>query len=103
MKSAIHQLTSTFAVFRFRVEPVVDVMDAVAAELEAMKWRDSTPVSDPIDQPGVVVRDQERAVGQLREVDRATPGAAIRLSQPSMKTSLPLGWPRWSKRTRMIR
>ncbi len=38
---AIHQLTSTFAVFRFRVEPVIDVMDAVAAELDAIKWRDS--------------------------------------------------------------
>ncbi len=39
--AAIHQVTTTFAVFRFRVEPVVDVMDAVAAEVEAIKWRDS--------------------------------------------------------------
>jgi hypothetical protein len=29
-------------VFKFRVEPVMDVMDAVAAEVEAIKWRDST-------------------------------------------------------------
>jgi hypothetical protein len=36
----IHQLTSAFAVFRFRVEPVMDVMDAVAAESEAITWRD---------------------------------------------------------------
>jgi hypothetical protein len=35
----IHQLTSAFAVFRFRVEPVMDVMDAVAAESEAIAWR----------------------------------------------------------------
>jgi muconolactone delta-isomerase len=36
----LHQLTSAFAVFRFRVEPVMDVMDAVAAESEAIGWRD---------------------------------------------------------------
>lgn len=39
--AAIHELTSTFAVFRFRVEPVMEVMDAVAAEVEAIKYRDS--------------------------------------------------------------
>ncbi len=39
--AGIHQLTSTFAAFKFRVEPVMDVMDAVAAEVEAIKWRDS--------------------------------------------------------------
>lgn len=37
----IHRLTSTFAVFQFRLEPVLDVMDAVAAEGAAIEWRDS--------------------------------------------------------------
>ena len=37
----IHKLTTAFAVFQFRVEPVMDVMDAVAAESEAIGWRDS--------------------------------------------------------------
>jgi Domain of unknown function (DUF3303) len=39
--AAIHQLTTILAVFKFRVEPVIDVMDAVAAEVEAIKWRES--------------------------------------------------------------
>jgi hypothetical protein len=34
-------LTTAFAVFQFRVEPVMDVMDAVAAESESIEWRDS--------------------------------------------------------------
>ena len=37
----VHKLTTTFAVFQFRLEPVLDVMDAVAAESEAIAWRDS--------------------------------------------------------------
>jgi hypothetical protein len=37
----IHRLTSTFAVFQFRCEPVLDVMDAVAVEGSAIAWRDS--------------------------------------------------------------
>lgn len=37
----IHKLSSTFAVFQFRVEPVLDVMDAVAVEAAAIAWRDS--------------------------------------------------------------
>ncbi len=37
----IHKLTSTFAVFQFRLEPVLDVMDAVAVEGAAIAWRDS--------------------------------------------------------------
>jgi Protein of unknown function (DUF3303) len=37
----LHKLTTVFAVFQFRVEPVLDVMDAVAAESEAIAWRDS--------------------------------------------------------------
>lgn len=38
----IHKLTSAFAVFKFRVEPVLEVMDAVAVEAAAISWRDST-------------------------------------------------------------
>lgn len=39
--AALHRLTTAFAVFQFRVEPVLDVMEAVAAEAEAIAWRDS--------------------------------------------------------------
>ena len=39
--SAIHQMTSTFAVFQFRIEPVIDVGDALQAESAAIQWRDS--------------------------------------------------------------
>ena len=35
----IHYVTSVFAVFEFKVEPVVDVMDAVAVELKAIEYR----------------------------------------------------------------
>ncbi len=35
----IHRLTSVFAVFQFRLEPVLDVMEAVAVEA-AVAWRD---------------------------------------------------------------
>lgn len=35
----IHYLTTVFAVFEFKVEPVVDVMDAVAVEVEAIEYR----------------------------------------------------------------
>ena len=35
----IHVLTTALAAFSFRVEPVVDVMDAVAIELDTMAWR----------------------------------------------------------------
>lgn len=35
----MHRLTSAFAVFRFRVEPVMDVMDAIAVEGAAIDWR----------------------------------------------------------------
>ena len=34
----IHFFTSTFAVFEFKVEPVVDVMDAVTVELKAIEY-----------------------------------------------------------------
>ena len=35
----IHWFTSVFAAFEFKVETVVDVMDAVAAELKAIEFR----------------------------------------------------------------
>jgi CTP:molybdopterin cytidylyltransferase MocA len=35
----IHYFTSVFAVFEFKVEPVVDVMDAVAAQIKAIDYR----------------------------------------------------------------
>jgi Protein of unknown function (DUF3303) len=34
----IHYLSSIFAVFEWKVEPVVDVMDAVAVELKAFEY-----------------------------------------------------------------
>ena len=37
----IHLITTALAAFTFRLEPVIDVMDAVAVELEAMEWRES--------------------------------------------------------------
>ncbi len=37
--SDIHYFTSVFAVFEMKVEPVMDVMDAVAAELKAFEYR----------------------------------------------------------------
>lgn len=45
--AALHRLTTAFAVFKFRVQPVLEVMDAVAAEAEAIGWRDSTSVAEP--------------------------------------------------------
>ena len=35
----IHYVTSFFAVFEFKVEPVVDVMEAVAVEVKAIEYR----------------------------------------------------------------
>jgi hypothetical protein len=37
----IHVLTTAMAAFKFRLEPVIDTMHAVAIELEAMAWRES--------------------------------------------------------------
>jgi hypothetical protein len=34
----IHYVTSVFAAFEFKVEPVVDVMDAVAVEVQAIEY-----------------------------------------------------------------
>lgn len=41
----VQKLTTTFAVFQFRLEPVLDVMDAVAAEAEGIAWRESNASS----------------------------------------------------------
>ena len=41
----LQKVTTVFAVFQFRVEPVMDVMEAVAAESEAIAWRDSNAPS----------------------------------------------------------
>lgn len=37
----VHKLTTALAVFQFRLEPVIDVMDAVAVESETIAWRDA--------------------------------------------------------------
>jgi hypothetical protein len=41
--AAMHKMTSTYPAFEFRVDPVLDIKDAVAAQLEAMAWLDSIP------------------------------------------------------------
>jgi hypothetical protein len=41
----VQKLTTTFAVFQFRLEPVMDVMDAVAAEDEGIAWREANASS----------------------------------------------------------
>jgi len=38
---AVHQMATVFAGFHVRLEPVLDIMDAVSAELQALAWRDS--------------------------------------------------------------
>jgi hypothetical protein len=45
--ASLHRVTTAFGVFQFRVEPVMDVMDAVAAEAAAISWRDSTTGTSP--------------------------------------------------------
>jgi hypothetical protein len=35
----IHYVTSVFAAFEFKVEPVIDVMDAVKAEMKSIEYR----------------------------------------------------------------
>ena len=34
----LHYVTSTFAGFEFEIEPVLDVMDAVAAEMKGIEY-----------------------------------------------------------------
>lgn len=37
----LHKAANIFAVFKFRAEPVLDITDAVAAQAEAIAWRES--------------------------------------------------------------
>jgi hypothetical protein len=39
----LQYLTTVYAPFSFTGEPVLDVMDAVAAETRALEWRDALP------------------------------------------------------------
>jgi hypothetical protein len=39
--SKVQPLTTALASFEFHIDPVIDVADAVALELEGMNWRDS--------------------------------------------------------------
>ena len=39
--AAVEKLTTIFAMFRFRLEPVMDVVDAVAAQTEGIAWRET--------------------------------------------------------------
>ena len=39
--AVLHRIANSYAVFQFRVEPVLDVMDAVKAEQEGIAWRES--------------------------------------------------------------
>ncbi len=39
--AAMHKMTSTYPAFEFRVDPVLDIQDAVAAQPESMAWLDS--------------------------------------------------------------
>jgi|DewCreStandDraft_1066081.scaffolds.fasta_scaffold37184_1 hypothetical protein len=39
--AVLHKTATASAAFRFRVEPVLDIMDAVAAEWEAIRGRDT--------------------------------------------------------------
>lgn len=41
----VQKAITTFAVFRFRLEPVLDVEEAVAAEAEGIAWRESNAPS----------------------------------------------------------
>ena len=36
----IHRLSTVFAAFKFRLEPMLDVGEAVATEAAAIAWRD---------------------------------------------------------------
>lgn len=39
--TAIHQMTTAFAVFDFTVEPVMDTAEAIGVEAAALEWRSS--------------------------------------------------------------
>ena len=44
--AALHEFTTTFAVFAFEVQPVLEVMDAVAAEAAAIEYRKSVDAAE---------------------------------------------------------
>ena len=44
--AALHEFTTTFAVFAFEVQPVLEVMDAVAAEVAAVEYRRSVDAAE---------------------------------------------------------
>ena len=41
----VQKAVTTFAVFQFRLEPVLDVEEAVAAEVEGIAWREANAPS----------------------------------------------------------
>jgi hypothetical protein len=43
----VEKAIATYAVFQFRLEPVLDVADAVAAQAEGIAWRESNAPSQP--------------------------------------------------------
>lgn len=45
--AAIQKMTSSFPAFEFRVDHVLDIQDAVAAEIAAITWRDKLRLTDP--------------------------------------------------------
>lgn len=49
---AIHRWTTVFAVLEFRLEPVLEVTDAVVAELSALEWREAACGGGPDAQRG---------------------------------------------------
>src|SRR5690554_4578672 len=53
--------------------------------------RSAPAIGDAVDHAGVVVGDQERAVGQLGEVDRPAPGATAG-PEPAVDEHLLTGW-----------
>jgi muconolactone delta-isomerase len=45
--TSIHKLTSAFPAFQFKVDPVLDIQTAVAAEVEVIVWRSGVQLSSP--------------------------------------------------------
>jgi hypothetical protein len=41
----LHYVCTIFAAFSFTAEPVLDVMDAVAAQTRGIEWRDALPAT----------------------------------------------------------
>ena len=82
------------------------LLGAAATAAQAGCWtaRSAAAVGDPVDQAGEVVGDQQRAVGQLGDVDHPAPGSAV-AARASRRRTPPCrpACPSSSKRTRMIR